>query len=210
MTAVARIRAMPILAVAATLAACGQNNQYAAPPPPKVTVAAPVEQQVTRYFDATGNTASVNSVDSGGPGAGLRPGHQLQGRRLREKRHVAVHHRAGAIQAQSGLREGVCRQRPGDADAEPSGVPAPGRSDPEAGLDPGQLRQGACGARLLSGRPAIGASQRAAGRDQSRLYRCHRAIRRRGDGAPGVDRGACGRESRRRCSPPSCNSIRSG
>ena len=63
MTAVARIRAMPILAVAATLAACGQNNQYAAPPPPKVTVAAPVEQQVTRYFDATGNTASVNSID---------------------------------------------------------------------------------------------------------------------------------------------------
>src|SRR5580692_6458646 len=63
MTAVARIRAMPILAVATILAACGQNNQYAAPPPPKVTVAAPVEQQVTRYFDATGNTASINSVD---------------------------------------------------------------------------------------------------------------------------------------------------
>src|SRR5271167_5678 len=63
MTAVALTRAMPILAVASILAACGQNNQYAAPPPPKVTVAAPVEQQVTRYFDATGNTASINSVD---------------------------------------------------------------------------------------------------------------------------------------------------
>jgi RND family efflux transporter MFP subunit len=63
MTAVARIRAMPIFAIAATLAACGQNNQYAAPPPLKVTVAAPVEQLVTRYFDATGNTASVNSID---------------------------------------------------------------------------------------------------------------------------------------------------
>ena len=63
MTAVARNRAMPLLAVASILAACGQNNQYAAPPPPKVTAAAPVEQQVTRYFDATGNTASINSVD---------------------------------------------------------------------------------------------------------------------------------------------------
>jgi RND family efflux transporter MFP subunit len=63
MTAVAFVRAAPLLAAAAILAACGQNNQYAAPPPPKVTVAAPVEQQVTRYFDATGNTASVNSVD---------------------------------------------------------------------------------------------------------------------------------------------------
>ncbi len=49
--------------VAAGAAACGQNNQYAAPPPPKVTVAAPVEQDVTRYFEATGNTAAVNSVD---------------------------------------------------------------------------------------------------------------------------------------------------
>jgi len=63
MTAVAFVRAAPLLAAAAILAACGQNNQYAAPPPPKVTVATPVEQQVTRYFDATGNTASINSVD---------------------------------------------------------------------------------------------------------------------------------------------------
>jgi RND family efflux transporter MFP subunit len=52
-----------VLAAAAGLAACGQKNEYAAPPPPKVTVAAPVEQDVTRYFDATGNTASVNAVD---------------------------------------------------------------------------------------------------------------------------------------------------
>jgi RND family efflux transporter MFP subunit len=54
----------PALLLALTaVAGCGQNNQYAAPPPPKVTVAVPVEQDVTRYFDATGNTASVNSVD---------------------------------------------------------------------------------------------------------------------------------------------------
>ena len=49
--------------VAAGLAACGQNNTYQAPPPPKVTVAKPVEQQVTRYFEATGNTAAVNSAN---------------------------------------------------------------------------------------------------------------------------------------------------
>ena len=47
---------------AAVLAACGQGNQYAAPPPPKVTVALPVQQDVTRYFEATGNAAAVNSV----------------------------------------------------------------------------------------------------------------------------------------------------
>ena len=45
------------------LAACGQNNTYQAPPPPKVTVAKPVEQKVTRYFEATGNTAAVNSAN---------------------------------------------------------------------------------------------------------------------------------------------------
>jgi RND family efflux transporter MFP subunit len=44
-------------------AACGQNNTYQAPPPPKVTVAKPVEQKITRYFEATGNTAAVNSAN---------------------------------------------------------------------------------------------------------------------------------------------------
>jgi RND family efflux transporter MFP subunit len=43
--------------------ACGQSNTYVAPPPPKVTVARPVEQKVTRYFEATGNTAAVNSAN---------------------------------------------------------------------------------------------------------------------------------------------------
>ena len=56
-------RVMLVLAAAAGVAACGKSNEYAAPPPPKVTVAAPVEQDVTRYFDATGNTAAVNAVD---------------------------------------------------------------------------------------------------------------------------------------------------
>src|SRR5580693_1008601 len=51
------------LAMAGLLAGCGQNNQYAAPPPPKVTVALPVAQDVTRYFDATGNATAVNAVD---------------------------------------------------------------------------------------------------------------------------------------------------
>src|SRR5580658_2577767 len=63
MTFAAVCRALPTLAIAAVLAACGQSNQYAAPPPPKVTVMLPVAQDVTRYFDATGNAAAVNSVD---------------------------------------------------------------------------------------------------------------------------------------------------
>src|SRR6185295_6838888 len=45
------------------LAACGQNNTYQAPPPPQVTVSKPAEQKITRYFEATGNTAAVNSAN---------------------------------------------------------------------------------------------------------------------------------------------------
>ena len=40
-------------------------------------------------------------------GAGLRPGHQLHRRAVREEGHVALHHRAGALQAQGRRGEGV-------------------------------------------------------------------------------------------------------
>ncbi len=50
-------------AAAVLLAACGQNNTYVAPPPPKVTVAPPTQQKITRYFESTGSTASINSTN---------------------------------------------------------------------------------------------------------------------------------------------------
>jgi multidrug efflux pump subunit AcrA (membrane-fusion protein) len=52
-----------VVASALLLAACGQENRYVAPPPPRVTVAVPSQQPVTRYLEATGNTAAVNSAD---------------------------------------------------------------------------------------------------------------------------------------------------
>src|SRR6185437_16166164 len=45
-----------------TLAGCEQNT-YVAPPPPKVDVALPLKQKITRYLEATGNTAPIKSVD---------------------------------------------------------------------------------------------------------------------------------------------------
>jgi len=63
MTSARFARATFSLAIAVGVAACGQNNEYAAPPPPKVTIATPVAQDVTRYYEATGNTVAVNSVD---------------------------------------------------------------------------------------------------------------------------------------------------
>jgi RND family efflux transporter MFP subunit len=62
-----RLRATPVvLAVISALAlsACNASkNAYVAPPPPKVVVAQPVQQPVTLYFDLTGNTQAINSVD---------------------------------------------------------------------------------------------------------------------------------------------------
>ena len=46
----------------AVLSACEQNT-FVPPPPPKVEVAPPAQKQITRYLDATGNTAPFKSVD---------------------------------------------------------------------------------------------------------------------------------------------------
>jgi RND family efflux transporter MFP subunit len=63
MTIATLARTAVLLLAAAVIAACGQDNRYAAPPPLKVAVATPVEQQVSRYFESTGNTAAINAVD---------------------------------------------------------------------------------------------------------------------------------------------------
>jgi membrane fusion protein (multidrug efflux system) len=50
-------------AALAILPGCNKKNAYVAPPPAKVTVATPIERQVTLYAEFTGNTAPVASVD---------------------------------------------------------------------------------------------------------------------------------------------------
>jgi RND family efflux transporter MFP subunit len=44
------------------LGGCEQNT-FQPPPPPKVDVALPVKRTITRFLDATGNTAPIKSVD---------------------------------------------------------------------------------------------------------------------------------------------------
>jgi RND family efflux transporter MFP subunit len=44
------------------LSACEQNS-FVPPPPPKVEVGLPVQQTITRYLDATGTTAPIQTVD---------------------------------------------------------------------------------------------------------------------------------------------------
>jgi RND family efflux transporter MFP subunit len=52
-----------IIGVALLVAGCKKSNQYAPPPAAKVSVAKPIAQTITRYLEATGNTAAVDSVD---------------------------------------------------------------------------------------------------------------------------------------------------
>ena len=63
--AAAKAKALTATALfsAVLLCGCGQSNNYVAPPPPKVTVATPTKKAITRYLEATGNTAAVNSAD---------------------------------------------------------------------------------------------------------------------------------------------------
>ena len=51
------------IATALFLTGCGEENHYVAPPPPKVAVATALQQPVTRYLEATGSVAAVNSAD---------------------------------------------------------------------------------------------------------------------------------------------------
>ena len=128
-----------VLAVCAGAAGCGKNNQYAAPPPPKVTVAAPIEQNVTRYFEATGNTAAVNSVDlvarvqgfvqaiSYKDGDYVKKGTSLFTIEPEPYKLKVEPAKAAVVSAQATLEAGASRVR------------SSGRSGCQAGLDPGQL-----------------------------------------------------------------------
>jgi RND family efflux transporter MFP subunit len=50
------------IAAIGALSACEQNS-FVPPPPPKVEVALPLQRPITRYLEATGNTAPIKNVD---------------------------------------------------------------------------------------------------------------------------------------------------
>jgi RND family efflux transporter MFP subunit len=60
--AVAASRMFPVLIACVALSACEQNS-FVPPPPPKVDVALPSQKAVTRFLEATGNTAPIKTVD---------------------------------------------------------------------------------------------------------------------------------------------------
>jgi RND family efflux transporter MFP subunit len=55
-------RVILVVAAFVTLSACEQNS-FVPPPPPKVDVGLPVQRTITRFLEATGNTAPIKTVD---------------------------------------------------------------------------------------------------------------------------------------------------
>ena len=55
-------RAALAISAFVALSACEQNS-FVPPPPPKVDVGLPAQRSITRYLEATGNTAPIKSVD---------------------------------------------------------------------------------------------------------------------------------------------------
>jgi RND family efflux transporter MFP subunit len=54
---------IPLAAMSLVLLTGCEQNSFVPPPPPKVEVALPVQRSITRYLEATGNTAPIKSVD---------------------------------------------------------------------------------------------------------------------------------------------------
>jgi RND family efflux transporter MFP subunit len=59
---IAFFRIVFVIFASGVLSACEQNS-FVPPPPPKVDVGVPVQRPITRYLEATGNTAAIKNVD---------------------------------------------------------------------------------------------------------------------------------------------------
>jgi RND family efflux transporter MFP subunit len=59
----AHLGRLAIAALSFTLLAGCEQNTFVPPPPPKVEVANPLQRPITRYLEATGNTAAIKQVD---------------------------------------------------------------------------------------------------------------------------------------------------
>ena len=60
--AITGCRIIFVISAFMALSACEQNS-FVPPPPPKVDVGVPVQQTITRFLEATGNTAPIQTVD---------------------------------------------------------------------------------------------------------------------------------------------------
>ena len=194
---------------AAILAACGQGNQYVAPPLPKVTVAKPVKQPITRYLEATGNTAAVNTADlvarvngfietiNYEDGAPVKKGDLLFTIELEPYKVKLDQAKASEESANSTYNQQ-------QAAYERSAELIKQKVTTQASYDQALANGDAAKSTLDNAR----ANTRLAA-DQLRLRASEGAVRRHRDGAQ-VSVGPTWAARHRPCLPPSCSSIRSG
>ena len=105
------VQAAVVAMGAVALAGCNAKNAYVPPPPPKVVVAQPLQKPVTLYFELTGNTQAINSVDLVARVQGYLEFDRLQGRRVRNQGNAAVRHRARPLPAATRPGECVARRQ---------------------------------------------------------------------------------------------------
>ena len=184
----------------------------AAPPPPAVTVAKPTSQTVTDYDEYVGRFVALEFGRSAGPRFGLPRPDTFHRRSDGQAGRSAVHHRRAALpqcpRAGEGQSRVGARQSRVHRSRSRSRLPARARQDDH----PADLRSAHPGqARRRSARRGAGSCGRA-GCARSRIHRIARAEStaasaiaafRRAISSPAAP------PATRRCSPPSCRSIRS-
>ncbi len=134
----------------------------------------PLQRPITRYLEATGNTAAIKSVDLVARVQGFLASHRLQGRHLRQGRHHAVHDRARDLQAEARPGAGGRGRRAGHAEAGRGRLQAAERSRRATGGVAGHPRYVDLDARQRAGQSAAGAGQHQDRRGQLRLYQGRR------------------------------------
>ena len=102
------VQAAVVAMGAVALAGCNAKNAYIPPPPPKVVVAQPLQKPVTLYFELTGNTQAINSVDLVARVQGYLESIDYKDGAFVTKGDAAVRHRARHLPATT---------RPGECDA---------------------------------------------------------------------------------------------
>ena len=175
-----------------SLSGCEQNS-FVPPPPPKVDVAVPAQRGVTRYLEATGNTAPIKNVDLVARVQGVLQSINYQdGSFVKEGTTLFTiepeTYKLKLEQAQAAEAGAQASVKQAEADFKRQTDLVARQAVSQATLDTVHLR-----ARQRPGQSAAGPGQHQDRRGQLRLYQCGRAVRRHRQRASGF-----GRRTRRR------------
>ena len=169
------------------LSACEQNS-FVPPPPPKVEVAVPVQRAVTRYLEATGNTAPIKNVDLVARVQGfLQSINYKDGTFVKEGTTLFTiepeTYKLKLEQAQAAEAGAQASLKQAEADFKRQSDLVQRQAVSQATLDTSTVD-----ARQRAGQSAAGPGQHQDRGGQFRLYQCRRAVRRHRQRASGLGR----------------------